>query len=84
VKLTQYRRILRRQYRAHVGGIHLGEQYSSDLGKEEEVLGDLQEGGRASGETRNGHTSFDSAEEEVDKYQRFSFVTRRRKTTQKL
>lgn len=81
MKLTQYRRILGRQYRAHVGGIHLKVQYSSHLG--EEVLGDLKECGLASVETRNSHTGFDSAEE-VDKYQRQSSVMRRRKTTQKL
>lgn len=68
MKLTQDRRVLRKQYRAHVGGIHLREQYSSNLG-EEEVKGDLKECGLASVETRKGHTGFDSAEE-VDKYQR--------------
>jgi hypothetical protein len=51
VKLTQYRRILRNTE----GNIeptwerYLREQYSSDLG--EEVLGDLKEGCRASGDT---------------------------------
>jgi hypothetical protein len=49
-------------------GRYLREQYNTDLG-EEEMLGDLKDGDGASGETRNGLASFDSAEEEVDRDQ---------------